>query len=137
MFHSLHPPGRSLLSPPPLRNVCIKSNNRSPMNLLPPPQHFHAPPSTPPRFESLAIQLMFLVQGMAGGLSHYHIIGTRLIFLAILISLTPAVFSLDDIVITKKDAIPNQTAYNTIVVCLAAIPSAMAQLYKEHMLMRI
>lgn len=72
-----------------------------------------------------------------GGLSRYHIIGTGLIFLAILIGLTPAVLSLDHIVITKKDAIPDRTAYNTIVFCLAAIPSAMSQLYKEHTMTRI
>ncbi|KAL7516758.1 hypothetical protein ACHAWX_001738 [Stephanocyclus meneghinianus] len=76
------------------------------------------------------------VQGW-GGLSRYHIIGTGMIFLAILIGLTPAVLSLDHIVITKKDAIPDRTAYNTIVFCLAAIPSAMSQLYKEHTLTRI
>jgi hypothetical protein len=72
-----------------------------------------------------------------GGLSRYHIIGTGMIFFAILIGLTPAVLSLDHIVITKKDAIPDRTAYNTIVFCLAAIPSAMSQLYKEHTLTRI
>ena len=58
---------------------------------------------------------------MVSGLSHYHIIGTGLIFLAILISLTPADLSRDHIVFTKKDAIPDQTAYNTIVFCLAAL----------------
>lgn len=72
-----------------------------------------------------------------GGLSRYHIIGTGLLTLAILIGLTPAVLSLDHIVITKKDAIPDRTAYNTIVYCLAAIPAAMSQLYKEHTLTRI
>ena len=46
-----------------------------------------------------------------GGLSRYHIIGTGLIFLAVMIGLTPAVLSLDHIVITKKDAIPDRTAY--------------------------
>ena len=76
------------------------------------------------------------VQGW-GGLSHYHIIGTGLIFLAIIIGLVPAVLSLYQIVITKKDAIPERTAYNTIVFCLAAIPSAMSQLYKEHTMTRI
>lgn len=79
---------------------------------------------------------MLPVQGW-GGLSRYHIIGTGLIFLAILIGLTPAVLSLDHIVITKKDAIPDRTAYNTIVFCLAAIPSAMSQLYKEQTMTRI
>jgi len=72
-----------------------------------------------------------------GGLSRYHIIGTGLLTLAILIGLMPAVLSLDQIVITKKDAIPIRTAYNTIVFCLAAIPAAMSQLYKEHTLTRI
>jgi hypothetical protein len=72
-----------------------------------------------------------------GGLSRYHMIGTGLIFLAILIGLVPAVLSLDHIVITKKDAIPDRTAYNTIVFCLAAIPSAMSQLYKEQTMTRI
>lgn len=76
------------------------------------------------------------VQGW-GGLSQYHIIGTGLIFLAIIIGLVPAVLSLYQIVITKKDAIPERTAYNTIVFCLAAIPSAMSQLYKEHTMTRI
>jgi len=72
-----------------------------------------------------------------GGLSRYHIIGTGLMFLAILLGLTPAVLSLDDIFITKKDAMPFRTAYNTIVFCLAAIPAAMSQLYKEHTLTRL
>jgi hypothetical protein len=72
-----------------------------------------------------------------GGLSRYHIVGTGLIFAAILIGLTPAVLSLDNIILTKKDAIPDRTAYNTIVFCLAAIPAAMSQLYKEHTLTRI
>ena len=72
-----------------------------------------------------------------GGLSIYHIIGTGFMFLAIFLGLTPAVLSLVDIIITKKDAMPIRTAYNTIVFCLAAIPAALSQLYKEHTLTRL
>lgn len=72
-----------------------------------------------------------------GGLSRYHIIGTCLMFLAIFIGLTPAVLSLHHIVITEQDAMPDRTAYNTIVFCFAAVPAAMSQLYKEHTLTRL
>ena len=72
-----------------------------------------------------------------GGLSRYHIIGTGLMFIAIFLGLTPAVLSLDHIVITKKDAMPDRTAYNTIVFFFAAIPAAMSQLYKEHTMTRL
>ncbi|KAL7535702.1 hypothetical protein ACHAXR_006676 [Thalassiosira sp. AJA248-18] len=72
-----------------------------------------------------------------GGLSRYHIFGTVLMFLAIFLGLTPAVLSLDHIIITKSDAMPERTAYNTIVFCLAAIPAAMSQLYKEHTMTRL
>ncbi|KAL9183067.1 hypothetical protein ACHAXT_004854 [Thalassiosira profunda] len=76
------------------------------------------------------------VQGW-GGLSKYHIFGTGMMFLAIFLGLTPAVLSLDHIIITKKDAMPERTAYNTIVFCLAAVPAAMSQLYKEHTMTRL
>ncbi|KAL3781011.1 hypothetical protein ACHAW5_000402 [Stephanodiscus triporus] len=72
-----------------------------------------------------------------GGLSRYHIIGTCMMFFAIFIGLTPAVLSLHHIVITEQDAMPDRTAYNTIVFCLAAVPAAVSQLYKEHTLTRL
>ena len=72
-----------------------------------------------------------------GGLSRYHILGTGLMFVAIFLGLTPSLLSLDHIIITKSDAMPERTAYNTIVFCLAAIPAAMSQLYKEHTLRRL
>ncbi|KAL7547029.1 hypothetical protein ACHAWF_010354 [Thalassiosira exigua] len=72
-----------------------------------------------------------------GGLSRHHILGTGLMFLAIFLGLTPAVLSLDHIILTKMDAMPERTAYNTIVFCLATIPAAMSQLYKEHTLTRL
>ena len=72
-----------------------------------------------------------------GGLSKYHIIGTGVMFLAIFIGLTPAVLSLNQILITKKDAMPERTAYNTIIYCLASIPAAVSQLYKEHTLTQL
>ena len=72
-----------------------------------------------------------------GGLSRYHIIGTCLMFLAIFIGLTPAVLSLHHIVITEQDAMPDRTAYNTIVFCFAAVPAAISQLYKEQTLTRL
>ncbi|EJK45426.1 hypothetical protein THAOC_35960 [Thalassiosira oceanica] len=72
-----------------------------------------------------------------GGLSKYHIIGTAVMFLAIFIGLTPAVLSLNQILITKKDAMPERTAYNTIIYCLASIPAAVSQLYKEHTLTQL
>ena len=72
-----------------------------------------------------------------GGLSRVHIIGTGLMFFSIFLGLTPAVLSLDHIIITKSDAMPERTAYNTIVFCFAAIPASMSQLYKEHTLTRL
>ena len=72
-----------------------------------------------------------------GGLSRYHIIGTCLMFLAIFIGLTPAVLSLHHIVITEQDAMPDRTAYNPSVVCFAAVPAAISQLYKEQTLTRL
>jgi len=72
-----------------------------------------------------------------GGLSRVHIIGTGLMFVAVFLGLTPAVLSLDHIIITKSDAMPERTAYNTIVFCCAAIPASMSQLYKEHTLTRL
>jgi len=71
-----------------------------------------------------------------GGLSRYHIAGTGLMFLAILMGLIPSLLSLDHIFITKKDAMPDRTAYNTIVFCLAAVPAAVSQLHKERTLTR-
>lgn len=72
-----------------------------------------------------------------GGLSKYHLIGTGLMFLAIFMGLTPALLSLDQIIITEHDAMPEKTAYNTIVFCLAAIPAAISQLYKERTMIRL
>jgi hypothetical protein len=87
------------------------------------PEFFHTPTPQP-------------VKGW-GGLSIYHIIGTGLMFVAIFLGLTPAVLSLVNIIITKKDAMPIRTAYNTIVFCMASIPAAISQLYKEHTLTRL
>jgi len=72
-----------------------------------------------------------------GGLSRYHIAGTCLMFLAIFIGLIPAVLSLHHLFITVLDAMPDRTAFNTIVFCFAAIPATMSQLYKEHTLTRL
>lgn len=71
-----------------------------------------------------------------GGLSRYHIAGTGLMFLAVLMGLIPSLLSLDHIFITTKDAMPDRTAYNTIVFCLAAVPAAVSQLHKERTLTR-
>mmetsp|Transcript_28760 Transcript_28760/g.45285 ORF Transcript_28760/g.45285 Transcript_28760/m.45285 type:complete len:676 (+) Transcript_28760:24-2051(+) len=72
-----------------------------------------------------------------GGLSKYHLIGTGLMFVAIFMGLTPALLSLDQIIITEHDAMPEKTAYNTIVFCFAAIPAAISQLYKERTMIRL
>ena len=72
-----------------------------------------------------------------GGLSRYHITGMCLMFLAIFIGLIPAVLSLHHVVITVLDAMPDRTAFNTIVFCFTAIPATMSQLYKEHTLTRL
>mmetsp|Transcript_55824 Transcript_55824/g.118741 ORF Transcript_55824/g.118741 Transcript_55824/m.118741 type:complete len:371 (+) Transcript_55824:281-1393(+) len=72
-----------------------------------------------------------------GGLSRHHIVGTGLMFLAVLLGLVPAMLSLNQIYITKEDAMPQRTAYNTIVFCLSTVLAAMSQLYKEHTLTRL
>lgn len=72
-----------------------------------------------------------------GGLSRYHIARMCLMFLAIFIGLIPAVLSLHHVVITVLDAMPDRTAFNTIVFCFAAIPATMSQLYKEQTLIRL
>jgi hypothetical protein len=58
-------------------------------------------------------------------------------FLAIFIGLIPAVLSLHHVVITVLDAMPDRTAFNTIVFCFTAIPATMSQLYKERTLTRL
>ena len=68
-----------------------------------------------------------------GGLSMEHISGSIIISLAVLLALSPSLYSLlDQNFFIYADPLPEMTAYNTILFVSACIPAAASQLYKEH-----
>jgi hypothetical protein len=72
-----------------------------------------------------------------GGLSLAHILGSVIISMAVLLALCPAIYSiLDPAFFIYADAIPLQTAYNTMLFVSSCIPAAASQLYKEHIFLQ-
>ena len=72
-----------------------------------------------------------------GGLSLSHILGSVIISMAVLLALCPAIYSiLDPAFFIYADAIPLQTAYNTMLFVSSCIPAAASQLYKEHIFLQ-
>jgi hypothetical protein len=60
-----------------------------------------------------------------------------IISLAVLLALTPAIYSLFDAeFFMYADTIPTQTAYNTMLFVSSCIPAAASQLYKEHIFLQ-
>jgi hypothetical protein len=72
-----------------------------------------------------------------GGLSLSHILGSVIISMAVLLALCPALYSiLDPDFFIYADAIPLQTACNTMLFVSSCIPAAASQLYKEHIFLQ-
>jgi hypothetical protein len=67
-----------------------------------------------------------------GGLALPHIIGSIIIFLAVLLGLAPSFIAWIDLYHSDKDEIPLRTAQNTFLFAASSIPAAVSQLYKEH-----
>jgi hypothetical protein len=73
----------------------------------------------------------------SGGLSIEHIIGSIIISLAVLLALCPSIYTLvDQDFFVYADAIPIQTAYNSILFVSSCLPAAASQLYKEHIFLQ-
>jgi hypothetical protein len=73
----------------------------------------------------------------SGGLSIEHISGSIIISLAVLLALCPSIYTLvDQDFFVYADAIPIQTAYNSILFVSSCIPAAASQLYKEHIFLQ-
>ena len=68
-----------------------------------------------------------------GGLSVEHISGSIIISLAVLLALSPSIYTLvDQQFFLYADPLPKMTAYNTLLFVSSCIPAAASQLYKEH-----
>jgi hypothetical protein len=73
----------------------------------------------------------------AGGLAKEHVYGSIIITLAVLLALSPSMYTLfDQQFFIYADEIPIQTAVNTLVFCGACIPIACSHLYKEHIMLQ-
>ena len=95
----------------------------------------HGSPSTIPENQAEPIEGKPLPGW--GGLSMEHILGSVIITLAVLLALCPAIYSiLDPDFFVYADAIPMQTAYNTMLFVSSCIPAAASQLYKEHIFLQ-
>jgi hypothetical protein len=67
-----------------------------------------------------------------GGLSAEHVWGSLIIFLAVLLALLPAFYTiLNPAFFVYADTIPIVTAYNTLLFVASCIPAAASQIYKE------
>lgn len=68
-----------------------------------------------------------------GGLSAPHLWGSLCIFVAVVLALCPAFYSIaNPEFFLYADVIPLRTAYNSLLFVSACIPAAASQLYKEH-----
>lgn len=67
-----------------------------------------------------------------GGLARPHIIGSIIIFMAVLLGLCPSFIAWVDLYQSDADEIPLRTAQNTFLFAASSIPAAVSQLYKEH-----
>ncbi|KAL3922104.1 MAG: hypothetical protein SGILL_002384, partial [Bacillariaceae sp.] len=72
-----------------------------------------------------------------GGLSVEHISGSVIISLAVLLAISPSIYSLiDRDFFIYADPLPLMTAYNTMLFVSSCIPAAASQLYKEHIFLQ-
>jgi hypothetical protein len=72
-----------------------------------------------------------------GGLSAEHVWGSLIIFLAVLLALLPAFYTiLDPSFFVYADTIPIVTAYNTLLFVASCIPAAASQIYKESIFLQ-
>ena len=92
--------------------------------------HSSATPETVLEFEGRPIHGF-------GGLSFEHILGSVIISMAVFLALCPSIYSIiDPDFFVYADAIPLQTAYNTLLFVTSCIPAAASQLYKEHIFLQ-
>lgn len=67
-----------------------------------------------------------------GGLSAEHVWGSLIIFLAVLLALLPALYTIaNPSFFVYADTVPIVTAYNTLIFVSSCIPAAASQIYKE------
>jgi hypothetical protein len=67
-----------------------------------------------------------------GGLSAEHVWGSLIIFLAVLLALLPALYTMaNPTFFVYADTYPTVTAYNTLLFVSSCIPAAASQIYKE------
>ena len=72
-----------------------------------------------------------------GGLAVEHLLGSVIITVAVLLALTPSIYTIwDPSFFLYADTIPIQTAYNTLLFVSSCIPAAASQLYKEHVFLQ-
>jgi hypothetical protein len=72
-----------------------------------------------------------------GGLAVEHISGSVIISLAVLLAISPSIYSLiDRTFFIYADPLPLMTAYNTMLFVSSCIPAAASQLYKEHIFLQ-
>lgn len=72
-----------------------------------------------------------------GGLSVEHISGSVIISLAVLLAISPSIYTLvDRNFFIYADPLPLMTAYNTMLFVSSCIPAAASQLYKEHIFLQ-
>jgi hypothetical protein len=72
-----------------------------------------------------------------GGLSGEHVWGSLIIFLAVLLALLPAIYTIfDPEFFFYADTIPTVTACNTLLFVSSCIPAAASQIYKESIFLQ-
>jgi hypothetical protein len=72
-----------------------------------------------------------------GGLSLEHISGSVILSMAVLLAISPSIYTLiDRNFFIYADPLPLMTAYNTMLFVSSCIPAAASQLYKEHIFLQ-